>query len=86
LDEIQTKDLRVFLLAIHSHFYRNPHRNLKTENSQEYDQKPQRNCTFMNSASVRSVRILKQDIPFPEQINPFNVKYLVRGFLLFVLQ
>ncbi len=28
---------------------RNPHINLKSENSQ-YSQKPQRNCTFMNSA------------------------------------
>jgi hypothetical protein len=27
--------------------------NLKFENSQDYAQKPQRNCTFMNSASVR---------------------------------
>ncbi len=30
---------------------RNPNRNLKTENSQDYATKPQRNCTFMNSAS-----------------------------------
>jgi hypothetical protein len=30
---------------------RNPYRNLKSENSQDYAQKPQRNCTFMNSAS-----------------------------------
>jgi hypothetical protein len=27
------------------------YRNLKSENSQDYAQKPQRNCTFMNSAS-----------------------------------
>ncbi len=27
--------------------------NLKSENSQEYAQKPQRNSTFMNSASVQ---------------------------------
>jgi hypothetical protein len=25
--------------------------NLKSENSQDYAKKPQRNCTFMNSAS-----------------------------------
>jgi hypothetical protein len=96
LGEIQTKVLRVFLLAIHSHLYsfalrflflqthaisysfyssvtvlytvkekggkpdrkpyplpfglRNPHRNPKSENSQDYAQNPQRNCTFMNSA------------------------------------
>jgi hypothetical protein len=30
---------------------RNPYRNLKSENSPDYAQKPQRNCTFMNSAS-----------------------------------
>ncbi len=29
---------------------RNPYRNLKSENSQDYAQKPERNCTFMNSA------------------------------------
>jgi hypothetical protein len=29
---------------------RNPYENLKSENSQDYAQKPQRNCTFMNSA------------------------------------
>jgi hypothetical protein len=100
LEEIQTKVLRVFLLAIQSHLYsfvlkflcnfyffkltqpltcfhsvllstvkekggkpdrkphslpydlRNPHRNLKSENTQDFAQKPQRNCTFMNSASV----------------------------------
>jgi hypothetical protein len=77
LDEIQTKVLRVFLLAIHSNFYsftlififllthatsysfckgkggkpdrkpfplpyglRNPYRNLQSENSQDYAQKP----------------------------------------------
>ncbi len=30
---------------------RNPYRNLKSENSQGYAQKPQRNCMFMNLAS-----------------------------------
>jgi hypothetical protein len=93
-DEIQTKVLRVFLLAIHCHLYsvtlrllflpthatsysltvmlqytfkkrrkhdrkpyplpyglRNPYRRLKSENSQGYSQKPQRNCKFMYSAS-----------------------------------
>jgi hypothetical protein len=30
---------------------RNPYRNLKSENSQDYAQKPQRNCMFMNSDS-----------------------------------
>jgi hypothetical protein len=35
---------------------RNPYRNLKSENSQDYAQKPKRNCTFMNSASVEILR------------------------------
>ncbi len=30
----------------------NPYINLKSENSQDYAQKPQRKCSFMNSASV----------------------------------
>ncbi len=30
---------------------RNPYKNLKSENSQDYAQKPRRNCTFMNKAS-----------------------------------
>ncbi len=29
-----------------------PYRNLKSENSQDYAQKPQQNCTFINSASA----------------------------------
>ncbi len=32
---------------------RNPYRNIKPENSLDYAQKPQRNCTFMNSASLQ---------------------------------
>jgi hypothetical protein len=32
--------------------FRNLYRNLKSENSEDYDQKPQRKCTFMNSASA----------------------------------
>ncbi len=34
-----------------SYGLRNPYRNLKSENSQDYAQKPQRKCTSMNSAS-----------------------------------
>jgi hypothetical protein len=30
---------------------KNPYRNLKSENSKEYAQKPQKNSTFMNLAS-----------------------------------
>ncbi len=34
------------------------YRNLKSENSQDYAQKPQRNCMFMNSASVLVSEVL----------------------------
>jgi hypothetical protein len=34
---------------------RNPSRNLKSENSQNYAQKPQRKCTFMGSLLYFSV-------------------------------
>jgi hypothetical protein len=34
------------------HGLRNAYRNLKSENSQDYAHKPQRNCTFMNLASA----------------------------------
>jgi hypothetical protein len=34
-----------------SYGLRNPYGNLKSENSQDYALKSQRNCTFMNSAS-----------------------------------
>ncbi len=34
---------------------RNPYRNLNSENSQDCTQKPQQNCTFMNSASGERV-------------------------------
>jgi hypothetical protein len=35
---------------------RNPYRNLKSENSQNYAQKHQRHCTFMNSARGKGLR------------------------------
>ncbi len=35
--------------------FRTPYRNLKPENSQDFGQKPQQNCTSMNSACVTSV-------------------------------
>jgi hypothetical protein len=34
----------------------NPYKSLKSENSQDYAQKPQRNCTFMDSASGMIVK------------------------------
>jgi hypothetical protein len=40
---------------------RNPYRNLSLENSQDYAQKPQRNCTFMNLAAegVEGDRVIR---------------------------
>jgi hypothetical protein len=38
---------------------RNPYRNLKSENSQDYAQKPQQNYVFMNSASVHILMEIK---------------------------
>ncbi len=43
---------------------RNSHRNLKSENSQDNAQKPQRSCTFMNSASVH--------ISYSQQTGDYN--------------
>jgi hypothetical protein len=37
---------------------RNPYRNLKSQNSQDYAQKLQCNCTFMNSASGKRPSLL----------------------------
>jgi hypothetical protein len=36
--------------------------NLRFENSQDYAQKPQRNCMFMNSASVLSDTIVQNHL------------------------
>ncbi len=44
--------------------------NLKYENSQDYAQKSQRNCTFMNSASVLIVE-KKVDEQHPEEESCF---------------
>jgi hypothetical protein len=60
LDVIGTKVLKAFLLDVHSQsglklldYNRNiVFGNLKSENSQDYAQKPQRNFTFMNSDSA----------------------------------
>ncbi len=42
---------------------RNPYRNLKCENSQYYAQKPERHCTFTNSASVGLDLSISQEVP-----------------------
>jgi hypothetical protein len=52
---------------------RNPYRNLKSENSQDYTQKPQRDSTFMNSASGLNGRGMT--------FGPF-IKFLIRKYLV----
>jgi hypothetical protein len=47
----------------------NPYRNLKSENSEDNGQKPQRNCTFMNSASVVCTGYNSQDYAQKRQRN-----------------
>ncbi len=42
---------------------RNPYRNLKSENSQDYAKKPQQNCTFMNLASALAEGFLSHPCP-----------------------
>jgi hypothetical protein len=53
---------------IPSYGLRNPYRNLKSENSQDYAQKPQQNCTYMNFASVLfskpTLNSSKENIPW----------------------
>ena len=56
LDICNSSNSRRLLQFLYS--LRNPYRNLKSENSQDYAQKPQRNCTFMNSASVALTEVL----------------------------
>ncbi len=48
---------------------RNPYRNLKSENSQDYAQKPQRNLTFMNSASVNASRVTEMSFLISPQLH-----------------
>jgi hypothetical protein len=40
------------------------YRKVKSENSQDYAQKPQRNFTFMNSASGFEPRVLPSHVPY----------------------
>ncbi len=42
-------------------YSKNPYRNLESENSQDYAQKPQQNCTFLSSASGKP-SLLSADI------------------------
>ena len=61
---------------------RNPYRNLKSENSHDYAQKPKRNCTFMNSASdlptfknEYGIQFLQMDLCFLifNEVNKVNI-------------
>ncbi len=48
-----------------SYGLRNPYRNLKSESSQDYAQKHQRNYTLVNSASVQCIHCKKRVTIFP---------------------
>jgi hypothetical protein len=52
LDTVKEKEGKPVKKPYPLPYARNPCRNLKSENSQDYAQKPQRNCTLMNLASV----------------------------------
>ncbi len=72
---------------------RNLYRNLKSENSQDYYQKPQQNCTFMNSASgelavavctlhhltIRNYIFLTIPPAYNWSINHLEIKSIVNG-------
>ncbi len=79
LDVIWTKVLRVFLLAIHG-FYSPPPPLLSKSvlklaclKTQDYAQKPQRNCAFMNSASGDAPSITMR-FPDLNEIQIFHIK------------
>jgi hypothetical protein len=65
------------------------YRNLKSENSRNKAQKPQRNCTFMNSASVLNKIKLKKlfltSVIFPECLSTISsvldvhLSYMLEG-------
>jgi hypothetical protein len=63
---------------------RNPCRNLKSENSQDYAQRPQRNCTFMNLASV-GLRLQIKDDRGGVQLRSSSHLYICRVNLLHTL-
>ncbi len=50
---------------------RNLHRNLKPENSPDYARKPDRNCTFMNAATVH---VSGEQGPFLEDIEFYGLE------------
>ncbi len=50
---------------------------LKSENSQDYAQKPQRNCTFMNLASVLYARLNFYDKQFEHFVGWIHIHYVL---------
>ncbi len=60
---------------------RNPYRYLMSENSQDYAQKPQHDCTFMNSASVYATENSEVQERSSLHLNCFQwIIYLLCGF------
>ncbi len=52
---------------------RNPFRNLKSENSQDYAQKPKNNCTFMNPVSGQKRHKVRHEGNTEEENNGYVV-------------
>jgi hypothetical protein len=64
----------------------NPYRNLKYENSQDYAQKPQRNCTFINLASESTTPLVAElSVHYIQFINK-NPLFVVLRILLTCIQ
>ncbi len=59
--------------------------NLKSENSQDYAQKPQQNCTFMNSASVLVVLAGSNPLSPGNRGKPSLLKTKTREFSLILV-
>jgi hypothetical protein len=60
---------------------KNEGRNLNSEKSQDYAQKPQQNCTFMNSTSGQNFRAYGTDfISYLRKISPSR-EYTFNSFL-----
>jgi hypothetical protein len=55
--------------------------NLKSENSQDYTQKPQRHCTFMNSASGLA-KIASLAITYDQMIESYQIYPKILNFNL----
>ncbi len=87
LEKTQTKVLRVFLLAIHSNLYSFEKSMQKPQvweisRSRLCAQKPQRNCTFMNSTSVLHTVLTILSVVLPRCVRYYIVMYIYLFYCL----